>query len=264
MSDTVLASREGPVALVTLCRPDRFNAFDLATIQALEKTVEAALADEGVRALVLTGEGRAFCAGGDVAEMAAKGDAASGHFLDLTAAHHPLVELLVSGRKPVVTAVNGVAAGGGVGLALAGDYRVGGASARFRSAYFKLGVSPDGGATFLLPRLVGMAAAQRFLYRDETVGAEEARALGLLHEVVPDAELRARALQVATELAGLPLGAFARTKALLASSVGGAGSLRDQLDAERHLIAESATTAEFREGARAFSEKRAPRFVAGQ
>ncbi|HWG90341.1 MAG TPA: enoyl-CoA hydratase-related protein [Candidatus Thermoplasmatota archaeon] len=259
--DSVQVTRDGPVALLRFARPDRYNAFDLAAIRALGEAVDKAVADPTVRCLLITGEGRAFCAGGDVAEMAEKGEKAFEHFRDLTEHHHPLVRTLSTCPKPVVVAVNGVAAGGGVGIALAGDYRLGGASAKFRAAYLRLGVSPDGGATYLLPRLAGLAAAQRFFYRNEALAAEEALRLGLLHEVVPDAELPARALAVAREMAALPLQAFARTKALLSTTLGSPDQLQDHLDAERHLISECATGPEYREGARAFAEKREPRFL---
>lgn len=250
--------REGAVALVTLHRPEVFNAFTLSMVRELRARLAEAMADPEVGALVLTGAGKAFCAGGDVQEMDGNLHRAEAHFLDLTAAHHEVVRLLVEGPKPVVCALNGVAAGGGFGLALCGDLRVAGERARFKPAYFRLGVAPDGGSTWLLPRLVGFARAQELLFHDRVVDAQEALALGLVHEVVPQERLMERALAEADALAAGPAFALAAAKRLMVATT--SSDLAQQLALERRLNSESGATPEFAEGARAFREKREPDF----
>jgi 2-(1,2-epoxy-1,2-dihydrophenyl)acetyl-CoA isomerase len=250
---------DGHVAVVTLNRPHVYNAFTLAMIRELEQTLDGVVRDPNARAIVLTGAGKAFCSGGDVAEMEANVHRAERHFLDLTHHHHNVVKLLVEGPKPVVCAINGAAAGGGFGLALCGDLRVGSDETRFKPAYFKLGVAPDGGSTWLLPRLVGAARAQELLYHDRIVRADEARELGLLHDVVSAGELLPRALEEARALAAGPSFALAAAKRLLSDTT--SNSLDVQLALERKWNAASGATNEFQEGARAFREKREPKFV---
>lgn len=250
--------REGAVAIVRLNRPHVYNAFTLQMIRELRRELERFVVDAGVGAIVLTGQGKAFCSGGDVAEMDANVHRAEQHFLDLTFDHHAVVRLLVEGPKPVVCALNGVAAGGGFGLALCGDLRVASETARFKPAYFRLGVAPDGGSTWLLPRLVGFTRAQELLFHDRVVSAEEAVALGLVHEVVPADELMPRALEEARALAKGPPFALAAAKRLMAST--SSSDLASQLALERRLNSESGGTPEFAEGARAFREKRDPKF----
>lgn len=253
--------REGAVAVVTLNRPQVFNAFTLAMVRELRAKLDALTKDAEVGAILLTGEGKAFCSGGDVQEMLDNVHRAEQHFLDLTADHHAVVKLLVEGPKPVVMALNGVAAGGGFGLALCGDLRVASDQARFKPAYFRLGVAPDGGSTWLLPRLVGFTKAQELLFHDRVVKADEALALGLVHEVVPHDRLMARALEEAAALAAGPAFALAAAKRLMAAT--SSSDLVTQLALERKLNSQSGGTAEFREGARAFREKREPRFPRG-
>lgn len=254
----ILVQRDAAVAIVTLNRPHVYNAFTLAAIKELRARLEELVADTDVRALVLTGAGKAFCSGGDVAEMDANLQRAEEHFLDLTAVHHAVVRLLVEGPKPVVCAVNGVAAGGGFGLALCGDLRIAGESARWKPAYFKLGVAPDGGSTWLLPRLVGFTIAQELIFHDRVVRADEALRLGLVHEVVPDAQLMERALAEARVLAEGPSFALKAAKLLMAATT--SNDLGAQLAMERHWNSKSGATPEFAEGAKAFREKREPRF----
>lgn len=244
------------MAVLTLNRPEVYNAFTLDMIRELRMRIEEAILD--ARAIVLTGAGKAYCAGGDVAEMLSNVDRAEQHFLDLTAEHHKVVKLLVAGPLPVVMAINGVAAGGGFGLALCGDLRIASEEARFKPAYFKLGVAPDGGSTYLLPRLVGVTKAQELLFHDRVVRAAEARELGLVHEVVPAAMLMERALAEASALAAGPSFALAAAKRLMADS--SSNNLEEQLAIERSLNSKSGGTSDFAEGARAFREKREPRF----
>lgn len=250
--------REGAVAVVTLQRPEVYNAFTLAMIRELRARLEELTRDDAVGAILLTGKGKAFCSGGDVQEMLDNVLRAEQHFLDLTADHHAVVSLLVAGPKPVVCALNGVSAGGGFGLALCGDIRIGSTKARFKPAYFKLGVAPDGGSTWLLPRLVGFSRAQKILLDDRMMDAEEALTLGLLHEVVEPEALLARAMAEAQRIAAGPAFALAAGKRLLAATT--SNDLATQLALERRLNSQSGGTPEFREGAAAFREKRDPVF----
>lgn len=250
--------REGEVAVVTLNRPGVYNAFTLAMIRELRARLDELTRDDAVGAIVLTGAGKAFCAGGDVQEMLANVHRAEQHFLDLTADHHAVVTLLVAGPKPVVCALNGVSAGGGFGLALCGDIRIAAANARFKPAYFKLGVAPDGGSTWLLPRLVGFTRAQELLFHDRMIEAPEALSLGLVHALAPPEELLGRAMEEARLLASGPGFALAAAKRLMAATT--SNDLATQLALERRLNAQSGGTPEFREGATAFREKREPKF----
>ena len=230
-------AREGPVAVVTLDGPGRLNAFRVEDARALDDAVHGALADADVHALVLAGASGAFCAGADVKAMAATAPSARPQlFRDLTKHHHEVVRSLRTSAKPVVAAIDGAVAGGGFGLALAADVRVGSPRAFFRAGYLPLGVPPDGGLTFLLPRAVGTAAAQRVLFDDARVEAEEAVRIGLLHRVAEDA--RKEAVVEAARLARWPRDAFAATKGLLNASYD--NPLTVQLAEERMAIVKAA------------------------
>lgn len=253
----VRSERRGSVAEIALNRPEKLNAFDVATVRELRLAVRQANEDAAVRAILLTGAGKAFTGGGDVDEMIANAGNGKEYVLSLTAEHHPLVHDLLTG-KPVVTAVNGAAAGGGFGLALCGDIRLGCEHTKFKPAYFRIGVVPDGGITWALPRLVGIAKAQEILYRDRAIGPEEALALGLLHRVVAAKDLTEEARREAEALAAAPAFALASAKHLLNTAF--ANDMPTQLADERRLNGESGGTADFREGIRAFKEKRQPKF----
>ena len=258
----ILVQRDGEVVAVTLNRPHVYNAFTREMVRELRETLGTICADASAGAIVLTGAGRAFCSGGDVAEMEANVHRAEQHFLELTEHHHAVVRLLVEGPKPVVCAINGVAAGGGFGLALCGDIRIMAEGAKLKPAYFRLGVAPDGGSTWLLPRLVGMSRAQELIFHDRPVDADESLALGLVHEVAPADELMPRALDEARALAAGPSFALAAAKRLMAATT--SNDVAQQLALERRLNSESGATREFAEGARAFREKRAPDFRAAR
>lgn len=229
--------REGTVAVVTMDGPGRANAFRVEDVRELDDAVHAALADADVAAIVIAGAGGAFCAGADVKAMAATPAPARGQlFRDLTKHHHEIVRSLRTSAKPVVAAIDGAVAGGGFGLALAADVRIGSPRAFFRPGYLTLGVPPDGGLTFLLPRAVGTAQAQRIVFEDAKVAAEEALALGLLHRVAEDA--RKEAVAEAARLAKWPRDAFAATKGLLNASYD--NPLTVQLAEERMAIVKAA------------------------
>jgi 2-(1,2-epoxy-1,2-dihydrophenyl)acetyl-CoA isomerase len=251
--------RANGIGWLTLSRPEALNALDKATGEELLDALEELRDDESVRAVVLTGAGRAFSAGGDLKEMARAGDLPEEHFEELLATLNRTVLTLAELPKPVIAAVNGVAAGLGFNLALAADVRVAARSAEFTQAFLKIGLIPDGGGTFLLPRLVGWARATELILTARTVSSEEALALGLVNEVVDDAEFESAVETWARRFAAAPTAAIGRVKQLLVHSV--TADLKSQLRFEREMQIASGRTADFREGVSAFFEKRAPRFT---
>jgi 2-(1,2-epoxy-1,2-dihydrophenyl)acetyl-CoA isomerase len=260
MSDAVRLEHRGAVAEVRLCRPDRLNALDVPTFRELSETLQAVALDASVRAVILTGEGRAFCAGGDVATMDAfrvRGELPI-LFHELTGEQERSIREIVGMPKPVLAALPGVAAGGGLSLALASDWRIGSEEALLVPAFPGLGAVPDGGLTYFLPHYLGIGGAQELLYTNARVGAARARELGLLHEVVPVAALGARAWERARELAEGPTFAYGWTKRLLLHAF--TNSLESQLMLERRGAVEAARGSELPEGIRAFREKRRPSF----
>ena len=256
---TVRVEREGPLAVVTIDRPARHNSFDLATDRLLFEAVRTIVRDEGVRAVVLTGAGgRAFCTGADVAEMERHAERASEHFDDLTLAYHGLIEAIRHAPQVFVAAVNGIAAGGGVGLALSCDLVVAGRSARFALAYANLGVSPDGGATAHLVRAIGPHRAREALLLDGGIPADTALAWGLVNRVVDDAEVLPAARALAAEAGARARHTVHAVKAL--TELASHAPIAAVLEAERRAIIAAGATAGFREGLAAFREKRKPRF----
>lgn len=256
-------SREGPVSVLTIDRPEAMNAFDADTAEALRDGIEAAMEDPATRAVLLEGAGeRAFCTGADLRRFARAledGDAVQ-VVSRVSGTMNEAILSIVHGDKPVVACLNGTAAGGGLGLALACDVRVAAEGARLTPAFLRAGVSPDGGTTWFLPRMVGLARAREILLRNETLDAGEALGEGLVTDVVPPEEVRQRARDEARALASGPSQAIASAKEHL---VGQARTLEDQLAAEREATALSAETPAFQEGVRAFLDKRAPDFGDG-
>lgn len=259
--EPVLMSVQGNVATVTLNRPEVLNALNLASGEALVRTIETCRDDDRVRAVVLTGAGRGFCAGGDVKAMGEglrAGKDPATFFRDLTVPLHRLILDLRNMEKPIVAAINGPAGGAGVSLAAACDLRLAAETATFRQAYTSIGLTPDGGWTALIPPIIGPAKAMELLLLDPVLDAWQALALGLVHEVVPGANLMERANAVAARLAQGPSVAFGGAKALLNAAL--FPNLEAQLERERQRIILQGGTADFREGVAAFVEKRAPRF----
>ena len=256
----IVVERIGAVARVVLNRPDRLNSFTVAMHAALREALEAIAADESVRAVLLTGAGRGFCAGQDLADRAVAPGAARpdlGESLELR--YNPLVHLLRSMEKPVVCAVNGVAAGAGANIALACDIVLAAKSASFIQSFAKIGLVPDSGGTWTLPRLVGEARAKGLALLGEPIGAERAEAWGLIWKAVDDADLDAEARALAARLAEAPTRGLALTKqALLASAT---NSFDRQLDLERDLQRIAGATPDYAEGVAAFKEKRKPAFT---
>ena len=258
MADTVLLERDGAVARITLNRPEVGNALDLPMAHALMAAVIACDEDDAVRCVLLTGAGRLFCVGGDIAAFAGAGDQLPAFLKEITVYVHAAVARLMRMDKPVVTAINGSTAGVGIGLAILGDIALVDPRAQFTLAYTGIGLSPDGGATWLLPRLIGLRRAQELCLRNRRVTAEEAAAMGLVTRVV-EGELMDEAMDVARDLARSATPALGVTRRLLLDSA--TASLEAQLDAESRGIASLARTAQGKEGVAAFVEKRAPDFT---
>ncbi len=247
------------IGRLTLARPERLNALDKATGEEILDAVVRLRDDSDVRAIVLTGEGRAFSAGGDIREMSRAGELPESFFEELLATLNRTILAIAETPKPVIAAVNGVAAGLGFNLALAADIRVAARNAEFSQAFLKIGLIPDGGGTFLLPRIVGWARATELILTARTVSSEEALRLGIVHEVVDDDEFPASVEAWARRLADGPTAAIGRVKQLLAHSL--TADLKSQLRFEREMQMASGKTSDFREGIAAFSEKRPPRFT---
>ncbi|ABS66154.1 putative enoyl-CoA hydratase paaB [Xanthobacter versatilis] len=251
----LVAQHEGWVEL-TLNRPDRLNAFTEELHRSLAAALDAA-ADDACRAVLLTGAGRGFCAGQDLGDRAkAEGPLDLGATIE--AFYNPLIRRIRALRKPVVCAVNGVAAGAGANIAFACDIVLAARSAKFIQAFAKIGLVPDSGGTFFLPRLIGDARARALMLLAEPVSAEKAESWGLIWKAVDDAALMDEARALASHLASQPTQGLALTKQALNASAGNA--LDAQLDLERDLQREAGRTPDYREGVSAFMEKRPARF----
>lgn len=261
--DTIQLEMRDSVCLLTLNRPDRLNALTVEVAKDFKAAIAEAI-ERGARAIVLTGAGRAFSAGGDLREMQeiAKKDGRVEAFFDepLRLLNDAIV-LIRETPVPFIAAVNGVASGGGCNLALACDLVIAAESAKFNQAFIKIGLTPDCGGTFMLPRLVGWKRATELLFTGELVGAKAAAEMGMINSVTPDDELMSRAMAMAEKLAQAPTAAIAEIKKLLEASA--RNDLRSQLDLERETQIESGKTKDFVEGVSAFLEKRPPRFVGG-
>jgi 2-(1,2-epoxy-1,2-dihydrophenyl)acetyl-CoA isomerase len=258
---TLLIENEGGIRTLRLNRPDVLNSFNNNLLAALGKAVRDAEKDKAIRCVVITGAGRGFSAGQDLADVADryKGDAPIELGSHIRDRYNPLISKIRSMEKPVIAAVNGVAAGAGCSLALACDLRIAGESASFIEAFVHVGLVPDSGSTFFLPRLVGASRALEMAVTGRKVKADEALQIGLVNRVVPDAELGAETQKLAQQLAALPPRAIGLTKRAMnrAWSV----ELDDQLDYEAMLQTTAGQTHDHREGVAAFLEKRKPNFT---
>lgn len=251
-------AREGGVATVTFERPEAYNALNADVIESLLRTLTSLARDASVRALVLTGAGKAFCAGQALDDARTLPD---GGPVDLIGAverrYNPLVFALLSMEKPVVAAVNGVAAGAGMGIACACDFRIVASSASFSTAFVKIGLVPDSGTSFLLPRIVGYAKAVELCLLSEKIDAARADALGLCTKVVPPERCVPEAQELAASLARGPRAIGLIKRELLRN---GLGNVRDALAYEAEMQTIAGQTADFAEGLAAFRAKRAPNF----
>jgi 2-(1,2-epoxy-1,2-dihydrophenyl)acetyl-CoA isomerase len=249
---------EDAVATLTLNRPAAYNALDLTMArELLEATIEAD-EDRAVRCIVVTGAGKAFCAGGDVKAFQQAGDRVGVLIKQLTTYLHGAISRLARAPKPAIMAINGVAAGGGLSLALAGDLVVAAESAKFTMAYSKIAASPDGSSTYFLPRLIGLRRTLELHFTNRTLSAREALDWGLVNRVHPDAEFSAAVAAFARELAQGPTAAFGRAKLLVHQST--QESLETQMELEAQAIAQSGATEDFRNAVAAFAAKQPVRF----
>ncbi len=255
----ILTVRDSAVATITLNRPTAGNTIDMPLAQALAAALDGIVDDPAVRCVVLTGAGKLFCGGGDIGAFAAAGDNAGPFLGELASALHASVSRLAAMAKPLVVLVNGPAAGAGMSLALLGDVVLAARSAHFTAAYGLVGLTPDGGMSWLLPRLVGLRHAQDLILTNRRVGADEAAAIGLITRVVDDAELLAEGQAVAARMAQSSGVSIAGARALLAASF--TNGLDAQLEAEARSIAAAGTTPESREGVAAFLGRRKPDFI---
>ncbi|MCX2929994.1 enoyl-CoA hydratase/isomerase family protein [Mycobacterium sp. CVI_P3] len=255
----VVLQVENGIARLRLNRPEASNGLNVEILKALHEAILACHADPAVRVVVLTGEGRNFCAGGDVKTFESKGAELPDYLREATAWLQLATAALIQLRVPVVTAVQGFAAGGGgLGLVCASDIVVAVRSAKFFSGAVRVGMAPDGGSSVTLAQLVGLRQALRILLTNPTLTAEEAAQIGLITEVVDDDALTARAEEIATELAQLPTAALSATKRLVWSGVG--QSVEQRLAEEARTVSELSGTADALEGLRAVIERRPPKF----
>jgi 2-(1,2-epoxy-1,2-dihydrophenyl)acetyl-CoA isomerase len=255
----LLETQEEGVLTLVLNRPDKMNAFNVALHEALAAAVRRASTDEECRVVLMTGAGKGFCAGQDLADRAITFEGGRPDLGEsIEKRYNPLVRALRALPKPVVCAVNGVAAGAGANVALACDIVLAARSARFLQAFARIGLLPDSGGTWVLPRLVGEARARALMMLADPIGAEQAEAWGMIWRAVDDDQLMGVAREIAMRLASGPTHAYGLMKrAFLASS---SHSLDAQLDLERDLQREAGEADEYIEGVRAFLEKRAADF----
>jgi 2-(1,2-epoxy-1,2-dihydrophenyl)acetyl-CoA isomerase len=248
----------GGIADVRLNRPDRLNALDFPMAEALVAAITRVERDTSVKVVTLTGEGRAFMAGGDVGVFHRAGENAPQEIARLIELFHQIVRGIRRMKPPVICGVQGAVAGGGLGLALACDLVIAAADATFVPAYTRLGTSPDGGTTWSITRLIGQRHALEWIMLGEQMDAAEAVDIGLINQVVPDNMLAEEVNALAQRIAAGPAFAFASVKRLVYQATG--ASFDEQLEAERAAFVAAAGTKDFREGVAAFFERRPPKF----
>ena len=256
---TIILEKEDGVATITLNRPASFNALDFEMGKELVDAIEKCTKNVRIKVLIITGAGKAFCAGGDLKAVKEwPDDNLGGFFRQLTKFLDRVILDIRMMPKPVIASVNGPAAGAGFSLALACDLRIVSDKAIFRQAFTSVALVPDCGWTFHLPKLVGLGKASELIFLDKVITAKEGEKLGLVNQVVPEAKLKEVTLEVANRLARGPSLAFARAKALLNRAL--TSSLESQLENERREIALSGETEDFRQALSAFFEKKKPKF----
>lgn len=256
MSNFILSEHKNGVAIIKLNRPDKFNAFNREMSLQLHKALDAAAADESVRAIYFTGEGKGFCAGQDLSEAI---DPNGPSLKQIVTEHYnPIITRLRTIEKPIVCAVNGIAAGAGANIALACDIVVATASASFIQAFSKIALIPDSGGTFILPRLVGFQRAAALMMTGDKVMAADAQQMGMIYKVYDDAVFAEESMKFAIGLSMMPTVGLGLTKRLL--NEGTTNSLEQQLEREAVIQVQAAQSEDFREGVQSFLEKRKPVF----
>jgi len=247
----IIYAKEDGIVTITLNRPERRNAFSPEMSESIRLVIEDARGDDSARAIVITGAGTAFCAGADVKAMASGG-------MELGGGHVNLPLLLHQFEKPVIAAINGVAVGGGLDLALACDIRIASDQSRFAEVFIRRGLIPAMGGIFFLPRLVGLDRACQMIWTGDMISAEEAERIGLVTSVVPHDELQSATLELAEKLAKGPPLAIQKAKHAIYQGLG--TDLATSLEVARIAVDELRNTEDHEEGARAFVEKREPVF----
>jgi 2-(1,2-epoxy-1,2-dihydrophenyl)acetyl-CoA isomerase len=255
----ILVDRRAGYRIVTLNRPQRLNAFNEAMHRALKVALDEAEMDKDCRALLLTGAGRGFCTGQDLTDRLAMLDKKPDLGASIEAFYNPLVRKLRALPIPVVAAVNGVAAGAGANVALACDIVLAARSASFVQAFAKIGLVPDSGGTWVLPRLIGAGRARALALLAEPLPAEKAESWGLIWKAVDDVMLMAEAEKLCVHFAASPTGGLALIKRAL--DAGESSTLDQQLELERDLQRQAGSSPDYAEGVRAFMEKRPPSFT---
>lgn len=258
--NTILFDRENGVGRITLNRPDRLNSFTVEMHEEVAGALSVVENDDEIRCLLLTGAGRGFCAGQDLSDRAvAPGSASVDLGESVEKRYNPLVRRLSKLPKPAICAVNGVAAGAGANIALACDIVLAARSARFIESFSNIGLVPDSGGSWILPRLVGQARALGLALTGEPITGETAEQWGLIWRAVDDAELMTAATAMAEKFATGPTRGLARTKQAIRQALN--NSLDVQLDLERDFMRELGSSADYGEGVKAFMEKRKPAFT---
>lgn len=256
--ETLVFEQSGAIARIALNRPAAANGFNATMMRELAVAASRCESDRSIKAVILTGTGRFFSAGGDLKGMAEAGDARGAYVKRLADDLHRATSRFARMDAPLIIAVNGTAAGGGFSLAISGDLVIAARSASFTMAYTKAGLSPDGSSSYFLPRLVGLRRAQDLMLTNRTLNSAEALDWGLVTEVVDDDAVQSRADQLAQQFVRGARGANASIKKLLNASYG--HSLETQMELEARLVSGCADSAEGREGIDAFIAKRAPQF----
>lgn len=252
----IVTEKKQNVLVIRLNRPDKFNSFNREMSQALIAALDAGEKDPEVRSILLTGEGKAFCAGQDLSE--AVNPDGPGIKRIVEEHYNPIIVRIRGIEKPVIAAVNGVAAGAGANIAIACDIVYAAKSASFIQAFSKIGLIPDSGGTFTLPRIVGMQMAAALMFTGDKLSAEDARSFGMVYKVFEDTELFEKAFESAASLAAMPTKAIGHTKRLLNHTW--QNTLQEQLNFERDLQVSCAQSHDYNEGVKAFLEKRKPVF----
>ena len=252
MSDTVLFKIENKVAHIIFNRPDKYNAVNRTTALAVQKHLDECRDNDDIRAVYLSGTGKAFCAGQDLGEL--QGDDAPTLTRIVAEHYNPIVLKIRNLEKPVICGVNGVAAGAGANIALACDITIATESASFTQAFSKIGLIPDSGGTYTLPRLIGLQRAAALIMTGEKVSARAAENMGMIYKAVPDVDFPAAAVALAEKLADMPTVGLGYTKRALNASFG--NDMEAQLDLEGQLQTAAARTEDYAEGVTAFLEKR--------
>lgn len=252
----IISNYQDGIAKIVLNRADKYNSFCREMALDLQKALDAAGNDESIRCVYIIGEGKAFCAGQDLAEAIDDNGIELSQIV--TEHYNPIIEKMRALKKPIVCAVNGVAAGAGANIALAGDIVVATSSASFIQAFSKIGLVPDSGGTFFLPRLIGMQKASALMMLGDKVMADDAEKMGMIYKVFSDETFIEESWKLALTLAQMPTKGIALTKQLLNLSY--SNSLQEQLELEGNLQVEASLSYDYNEGVSAFLEKRKPSF----